>query len=246
MAQIIFEHVTKKFRKKAVLDDISFEIEKGEFVFIIGKSGAGKSTLLDLIMKQEEVTSGTITVEGRRVDTMKRSRISAHRRRLGIVSSNVGLLNDRSVYDNIELAMLATGNDDGNLNARIMKLLGLVGLAGKYQSNPLELSGGEQARILLARALSVRPEILIADEPTANLDPDSAWDLMQLLEELNYQGMTIVVASHARELVTILKRRCITLVAGRLVADEKHAIYNMKATDIFEERRILQEAKRNR
>ena len=246
MAQIIFEHVTKKFRKKAVLHDISFEIEKGEFVFIIGKSGAGKSTLLDLIMKQEEVTSGMITVEGRRVDTMKRSRISAHRRRLGIVSSNVGLLNDRSVYDNIEFAMLATGNADKHMNARIMRLLGLVGLSDKYEAYPLELSGGEQARILLARALSVRPEILIADEPTANLDPDSAWDLMQLLAELNYQGMTIVVASHARELVTIMKRRCITLVAGRLVADDKHSIYNSKAIDIFEERRILQEGKRNR
>ena len=180
MAQIILEHVTKKFRKKAVLHDISFEIEKGEFVFIIGKSGAGKSTLLDLIMKQEEVTSGMITVEGRRVDTMKRSRISAHRRRLGIVSSNVGLLNDRSVYDNIEFAMLATGNADKHMNARIMRLLGLVGLTDKYEAYPLELSGGEQARILLARALSVRPEILIADEPTANLDPDSAWDLMRL------------------------------------------------------------------
>ena len=237
MAQIIFNHVTKKFRKKAVLKDISFEIEKGEFVFIIGKSGAGKSTLLDLIMKQEEVTSGTITVEGRRVDTMKRSRIPAHRRRLGIVSASVGLLNDRSVYDNIHFAMLATGNNDGNMRVRIMKLLGLVGLAEKYQAYPLELSGGEQARILLARALSV---------PTANLDPDSAWDLMQLLEELNYQGMTIVVASHARELVTIMKRRCITLVAGRLVADEKRSIYNSKAIDIFEERRILQEGKRNR
>lgn len=246
MAQIIFEHVTKKFRKKAVLKDISFEIEKGEFVFIIGKSGAGKSTLLDLIMKQEEVTSGKITVEGRRVDTMKRNRIPAHRRRLGIVSASVGLLNDRSVYDNIQFAMLATGNADRNMRARIMKLLGLVGLAEKYQAYPLELSGGEQARILLARALSVRPEILIADEPTANLDPDSAWDLMQLLEELNYQGMTIVVASHARELVTIMKRRCITLVAGCLVADEKRSIYNPKAIDIFEERRILQEGKRNR
>ena len=212
--------VTKKFRKKAVLDDVSFEIEKGEFVFIIGKSGAGKSTLLDLIMKQEEVTSGTITVEGRRVDTMKRSRVSAHRRRLGIVSSNVGLLNDRSVYDNIELAMLATGNDDGNMNARIMKLLGLVGLAGKYQSNPLELSGGEQARILLARALSVRPEILIADEPTGNLDPVTAAEIMDLLDQINLRGTTIVMVTHAKDIVDRMKKRVIAIEKGKIVRDK--------------------------
>lgn len=244
MAQIIFEHVTKKFRDNIVLDDISFEIEKGEFVFIIGKSGAGKSTLLDLIMRQEEVTSGEITVAGRRVDIMKQKKVPEHRRRLGIVSPVVGLLKDRSVYDNILLAILATGRTNGRIKTTIIRALGLVGLAAKYQAYPDELSGGEQARVLLARAISVQPEILIADEPTANLDPDSAWDMMQLLAEINYRGITVIVASHARELVTIMKRRCITLVSGQLVADEKNAIYNLKATDIFEERRVLEEIKR--
>lgn len=239
MAQIIFDHVTKKFKSETALHDISFEIDKGEFVFFIGKSGAGKSTLLNLIMKQEEVTSGKITVEGRRVDTMTRNKVPEHRRRLGIMSPEVGLLKDRSVYDNIKLALLATENADDRMREKIIKVLGLVGLAKEYKSYPDELSGGEQARILLARALSVQPEILIADEPTANLDPDSAWDLMQLLEELNYRGMTILVASHARGLVTIMKRRCITLIAGRMAADEKRSIYNQKSMDIFAERRIL-------
>ncbi len=234
MAQIIFDHVTKKFKNETALHDISFEIDKGEFVFFIGKSG-----LLNLIMKQEEVTSGKITVEGRRVDTMTRNKVPEHRRRLGIMSPEVGLLKDRSVYDNIKLALLATENADDRMREKIIKVLGLVGLAKKYKSYPDELSGGEQARILLARALSVQPEILIADEPTANLDPDSAWDLMQLLEELNYRGMTILVASHARGLVTIMKRRCITLIAGRMAADEKRSIYNQKSMDIFAERRIL-------
>ena len=246
MAQIIFEHVTKKFQKEAVLQDISFEVEKGEFVFIIGKSGAGKSTLLNLIRKQEEVTSGKITVEGRRVDTMKRNRIPAHRRRLGIISPEVGLLRDRSVYDNIYLAILATGNTNGRMHTMIMKLLGLVGLAGKYRAFPDELSGGEQARALVARALAVEPEILLADEPTANLDADSAWDLLQLLAELNYRGMTILVASHARELVTIMKRRCITLASGKIATDEKNSIYNQKAIDRARERKVLRELRRKR
>ena len=245
MAQIVFDHVTKKFKEETALENISFEIDKGEFVFIIGKSGAGKSTLLNLIMKQEEATSGQIIVEGRRLDTMSRQRVPYHRRRLGIMSSEVGLLKDRSVCDNIKLAMLATENAKKHMHEKSIKLLGLVGLASKYQAYPNELSGGEQARVLLARALSVQPEILIADEPTANLDPDAAWDLMQLLEELNYRGMTVLVASHARGLVTIMKRRCITLVAGRLAADEKRSIYNQKAMDVFAERKILQERGKN-
>lgn len=156
------------------------------------------------------------------------------------MSPEVGLLKDRTVYDNIMFAILATGKMDDKMKKTIMGSLGLVGLVGKFQAFPNELSGGEKARVLLARALSVRPEILIADEPTANLDGDSAWDLMQLLAEVNYRGMTVLVASHARELVTIMRRRCMTLVAGNLVADEKNAIYNLKATDIFEERKVLE------
>ena len=182
MAQIVFDHVTKEYKNEAALKDISFTVDKGEFVFIVGKSGAGKSTLLNLIMKQEEVTSGKIIVEGRRLDTMDRKKIPLHRRRLGIMSPEVGLLKDRSIYDNIRLAILATGNADERIRSKVIKVLGLVGLAGKYHAYPNELSGGEQARVLLSRALAVQPEILIADEPTANLDPDSAWDLMQLFD----------------------------------------------------------------
>ena len=239
MAQIIFEHVTKNFGDETALENVSFEIEKGEFVFVIGRSGAGKSTLLNLIMKQEEATSGRITVNGRRLDIMKRRKISAHRSRIGIVSQDVGLLKDRSVYDNILFALWATEHGSAQMKKTAMRVLGLVGLVGKSESFPDELSGGEQARVLLARALSTSPDILIADEPTANLDPDASWDLMQLLAEVNYQGMTVVVASHARDLVTIMKKRCISLVSGMVVADEKNSIYTQKATDIFEERRIL-------
>ena len=191
------------------------------------------------------MTSGKILVEGRRVDTMPWEKVPYHRRRLGIMSSEVGLLKDRSVCDNIKLAMLATESAKRHMHTKSIKLLGLVGLANKYEAYPDELSGGEQARVLLARALSVEPEILIADEPTANLDPDAAWDLMQLVEELNYRGMTVLMASHARGLVTIMKRRCITLVSGRLVADDKRSIYNQKAMDVFAERKILQERGKN-
>lgn len=241
MAEIIFKNVTKMFRGNIALEDASFEIEKGEFVFIIGKSGAGKSTLLNLIMKQEEVTSGHIIVAGRKLDDMKKNKIAYHRRRLGIMSPEVGLLGDRTVYENLMLTIMATRRSVQNMHSEIMRLLGLVGMAGKSQFYPQELSGGEQARALLARALSVNPEILIADEPTANLDPDNAWDLMQLLQKVNSKGMTVIVASHSRELVTIMRKRVIALVAGVIVSDEKNAIYNQKATDIFEERRVLAE-----
>lgn len=246
MAEIIFKHVTKMFRDNIALEDVSFEISKGEFVFIIGRSGAGKSTLLNLIMKQEEVTSGQIIVAGRKLENMKNHRIAYHRRKLGIMSPDVGLLDDRTVYENLMMTILATGRSVKNMNSEILRLLGLVGIVGKRDFYPKELSGGELARALLARALSVNPEILIADEPTANLDPDNAWDMMQLLQKVNNMGMTVLVASHSRELVTIMRKRVIALVAGALVSDEKNAIYNQKATDIFEERKILAEREERR
>lgn len=243
MAEIIFKHVTKMFRDNIALEDVSFEIEKGEFVFIIGRSGAGKSTLLNLIMKQEEATSGQIIVAGRELQDMKRNRVAEHRRRLGIMLPDVGLLNDRTVYENIMLTIMATGRPVVNMKKEVARLLGLVGIAGKRDFYPKELSGGELARALLARALSVGPDILLADEPTANLDPDTAWDLMQLLLQINKRGMTVIVASHARELVTIMRQRVLALVAGVLVSDKKNAIYDQKATDIFEERKILAKRK---
>lgn len=241
MAEIIFEHVTKMFQDAVALEDVSFQIDKGEFVFITGKSGAGKSTLLNLIIKQEEVTSGHIIVAGKRVETLKKNRVPYHRRRFGIMMQDIGMLEGMTVYENIYLSILATGHLDRNAKKYIMGVLGSVGIAGKANAYPRELSGGELARALLARALSVGPEILLADEPTANLDPDAAWDLMLLLQEINRKGMTVIVSTHARELVTIMKKRVLTLVAGALVADEKQAVYNQKAMDIFEERRVLEE-----
>lgn len=244
MIEIVFDHVTKMFRDEIALEDVSFEIEKGEFVFITGKSGAGKSTLLHLLMKQEDVTSGHITACGKRLDLMNKNKIPYYRRKIGIMSPDIGMLDDRTVYDNIMLALMAAGKDDRRMKNRILHTLGLVGIVGKARAFPHELSGGEKARALLARALSTGPQILLADEPTANLDPDTSWDLMQLLNEVNYQGITVLAASHARELVTIMKKRNITLVAGRVAADEKNAIYNTIATDIFEERRIQEERKK--
>lgn len=246
MAEIIFQHITKTFRDVIALEDVSFEVEKGEFVFIIGKSGAGKSTLLNLISRMLEPTKGEITVFGQRLSRMPEKEIPYYRRKLGVMSRDVGLLQNRTVYENIAFVMIATEQKNRKMRERILQTLGKVGMAGKVDSYPYELSGGEQARVLLARALCMEPEILIADEPTANLDSDAAWDLMQLLAELNYKGLTILVASHARELVTIMKKRCITLVTGAIVADEKKSIYNSKAVDIFEERRILEKRRKNR
>ncbi len=245
MAEIIFDHVTKRFQDEIALEDVSFSIEKGEFVFVTGKSGAGKSTLLKLILKQEDVTSGEIVVAGESLQSMKRRMLPYHRRKIGYMSSDVGLLRDRNVYENLDLAMLAVEQSKRQAKKEIARVLGIVGLADKGKAYPDELSGGEEARILLARALLVQPQILIADEPTANLDADAAWDLMLLLQELNHSGITVVASSHSRELVSIMRKRVLTLVAGCLVADEKRAIYNQKAMDIFEERKILEKRGKN-
>ena len=242
--EIIFEHVNKFYNHQIALEDVSFHIEKGEFVFITGKSGAGKSTLLKLIMKQEKATSGEIIVDGESLKDIKEKNIPFYRRKIGYMSMDVGLLKDRNVYENLYLAMVVVGSKKSDADREINRVLGIVGLIDKKYSESCELSGGESARILLARALLMNPKLLIADEPTANLDADAAWDMMLLLNEINHRGVTVIVASHARELVSIMKKRVITIALGRVVADEKNAIYNHKATDIFEERKII-ESRRN-
>lgn len=243
MSEIIFEHVYKLFGDEIILEDLNLRIEKGEFVFVVGKSGAGKSTLLNLLIRQQEATKGKIIVNGRDLSGMKEGLIPYHRRKIGFMSPNLGLLKDRTVYENIRVARLAAGVHSRNEKKEIIRILGLVGMAEKYRSKPKELSGGEEARVLLARAISVNPEILVADEPTANLDADAAWDLMLLFQEFNRRGMTVVAASHSRELVTVMKKRVITLVAGCIVSDEKQGVYDMKAMDIFEERKVLERRK---
>lgn len=239
MAQIVFDHVTKIFEpEELVLEEISFRIEKGEFVFLIGKSGVGKSSILKLLSRQEEISGGRIFVDERDISLLKRRELPYFRRKFGIMQADLRCLRDRSVYDNLLLAMRSCGHTPRGSRRQIMETLGRVGMVHKANLYPQELSVGEEARVLLARALVTDPEILLADEPTANLDPDMSWDMMNLLDEVNRQGITVIVSSHSVELVNIMRKRVLTLVEGMLVSDEKRAGYSSKALDIFEERRI--------
>ncbi len=239
MPQIVFEQVTKIYDgEDLVLEDVSFSIEKGEFVFLIGKSGVGKSSVLKLLSRQETASAGKVLIDGENIGLLKAKEIPYFRRKLGIMQADMKCLQDRTVYDNILLALRSSGYALRKSKGKIMEALGSVGMAAKAGFYPQELSVGEEARVLLARALVTDPQILLADEPTANLDADRAWDMMGLLDEVNRKGVTVIVSCHSIELVNIMHKRVLTLVEGMLVSDEKHAGYNLKALDIFEERRI--------
>lgn len=241
MPQIVFEHVTKIFEpNELILEDISFRVEKGEFLFLIGKSGVGKSSILKLLSRQEEVSGGRIFVDQMDIGLLKRRELPYFRRKFGIMQPDVRCLRDRNVYENLLLVTRSCGCPRRGSRKRIMEALGRVGMAYKAERYPQELSVGEEARVLLARALLAEPEILLADEPTANLDPDMSWDMMNLLNDINRQGITTIVSSHSVELVNIMHKRVLTLVGGMLVSDEKNAGYSTKALDIFEERRVRQ------
>lgn len=247
MAEIVLEKVNKIFTPHIIgVEDASFAVEKGEFVFFTGRSGAGKSTLIKLISRQLTPTSGKIWVKGRDVSEIKEAKLPYYYRQFGIMEKELGLLNDRNVYENIKLAMIATSQPKKLIKSRVLSTLNVMGILKRAYAYPKELSAGEAARALLARAIVTNPDILVADEPTANLDPTAAWDLMCLLDELNRLGVTIIVASHAHDLVSIMKKRVITLVAGRIVLDENKASYNPIAWDIFEERRIINERAQNK
>lgn len=245
--EIEFKNVTKIFKEDIVaLENASFGIEHGEFVFIVGRSGSGKSTLLKLLSGQLPPTSGEILVDGCKISSLPRTKMPYFRRQFGIMEADLGLLNDRNVYQNISLAMYATEQPVHLIKKRVTQTLATVGLAHRADAFPQELSVGEAARVLLARAIVINPKIMVIDEPTANLSPDASWDLMCLLDELNRLGVTMIVASHSRELVTIMKKRVITLVAGAIVSDERRGIYDMKMMDIFEEKRVLDEREKNK
>ena len=224
---ITLDSVSKAYTKgQPALNDVSLHIEKGEFVFVVGNSGSGKSTLIKLLLKELEPTSGTIIVNGQLLNKMRRRKIAKYRRGLGVVFQDFRLLKDRNVYENVAFAQRVIEKPNRVIKKRVPEVLTLVGLAEKYKSLPKELSGGEQQRVALARALVNRPAILLADEPTGNLDPGNSSDIMKLLDEINQRGTTVLVVTHNREIVNAMKKRVITMRKGVIVSDEQEGEYH--------------------
>lgn len=201
------------------LNNVNISVDKGEFVFIVGASGAGKSTFLKLIMHEESATSGEIIVNGKKLSNMKRRQIPYLRRHMGIVFQDFRLIEKMNVFDNVAFAMRAIGANQSAVKKRVPYILNLVGLEKKAKSRPSELSGGEQQRVSLARALVNNPEIIIADEPTGNIDPEMSYEIIELLNEINRQGTTILVVTHEHDLVRHFHQRVIEIDHGRVVGD---------------------------
>ena len=223
---ITLENVSKSYAKgQPALNDVSLNIEKGEFVFIVGNSGSGKSTLPPLLLKELDPTSGTIKVNDQDLGKLKRRQIPKYRRGVGVVFQDFRLLKDRNVYENVAFAQRVIERPNRVIKKRVPEILTLVGLAEKYKSFPRELSGGEQQRVALARALVNRPNILLADEPTGNLDPKNSLEIMKLLEEINERGTTVLVVTHNREIVNAFRKRVITMRKGVVISDEQEGEY---------------------
>lgn len=219
--------VSKSYGKgKPAVSHVNLHIDKGEFVFIVGSSGSGKSTMIKMLMKELDATSGKIMVSGERLEGMKHRRVAKFRRKLGVVFQDFRLLKDRNVYENVAFAQRVIGKPNRVIRKRVPEVLQEVGLAGKYKSFPDELSGGEQQRVAFARALVNRPDILLADEPTGNLDPKTSDEIMKLIEEINDRGTTVLVVTHNREIVNTMKKRVITMHEGVIVSDEKEGGYH--------------------
>ncbi len=223
---ITLDHVSKTYSTGApALNDISLHIEPGEFVFIVGDSGSGKSTLIKLLLRELLPSSGQITVNGIDVGKLKHRQIPKYRRTLGVVFQDFRLLRDRNVYDNVAFAQRIIQTPGREIKKNVPSMLSTVGLAGKYKAKPRELSGGEQQRVALARALVNKPPILLADEPTGNLDPNNSWEIMKLFEEINATGTTVVVVTHNREIVNAMKKRVIAMNKGVIISDEEEGTY---------------------
>jgi cell division transport system ATP-binding protein len=225
-AMILFDQVTKIYEPNIRgLDDVSLQIDKGEFVFLVGPSGSGKSTFIKLLLKELDVTSGNLIVGGRSLPKLKRSKIPILRRNIGCVFQDFKLLPNRTVYQNVAYALQVQGKSRAEIRKKVPDIIGLVGLADKSDRFPNELSGGEQQRVSVARAFVNHPPLLIADEPTGNLDPDTSVGIMQLLYRINRAGTTVVMATHDREMVDKMRRRVIQLEDARVVRDDRRGGY---------------------
>lgn len=224
---IEFRNVSKTYEDTGVraLENVSFSIEKGEFVFLVGPSGAGKSTLTKLIIKEENPNEGEIVVNGLELKDMPKKKIPYLRRNIGMVFQDFRLLPNKTVYENVAFAMQVIGASRSEIRRNVPNVLSLVGLAHKARMKPGQLSGGEQQRVSLARALVNKPPVIIADEPTGNLDPETATEIMNLLIEINKRGTTMIVATHAKNFVDQMHRRVIAIENGNLVRDEQEGVY---------------------
>ncbi len=219
---IVLENVSKSYSAGIpALNDVSLHIEEGEFVFIVGDSGSGKSTLIKLLLKELEPTEGVITINNKPLNKIRHKQIPRFRRNIGVVFQDFRLLKDRNIYENIAFAQRVIATPTKTIKRRVPMMLSMVGLAAKYKSYPAQLSGGEQQRVAIARALVNNPKILLADEPTGNLDNHNAWDIMKLLDEINQRGTTVVVVTHNLEIVKAMKKRVITMKKGVIVSDEQ-------------------------
>lgn len=220
------ENVNKSYQENIpALSDVSLSIKKGEFVFIVGDSGSGKSTLIKLLLKEIVPNSGKIYVNGIDLSRIRRGKIPKFRRQLGVVFQDFRLLKDRNVYENVAFAQRIIQKPNREIRKNVPSVLSMVGLAGKYKAKPKHLSGGEQQRVALARAIINKPSILLADEPTGNLDPKNSWDIMNLLDKINQNGTTVLVVTHNREIVNAMQKRVITMKKGIIVSDEEEGEY---------------------
>ena len=216
---ITFDHVTKYYKTNIGLNDVSIDIERGEFVFLVGPSGAGKSTLIKLILKEIDADSGSIVVNGREVTKLPNRLIPVHRRNIGIVFQDFRLLENKTVYENVAFAMEITHQKRRVIKEKVPTVLGLMGIEDYAKKYPSEISAGEQQRVAIARAIVNAPEVLIADEPTGNLDPDTAWEIMKLLQLINEKGTTVLMVTHARDIVNKMNKRVITIEKGCVTSD---------------------------
>lgn len=218
--------LTKTYdRGTKALKDVNITIDDGEFVFITGRSGSGKSTLIKILLKEVEPTSGRVVVNDMDLRKMPRRYVPKYRRRLGVVFQDFRLLKDKTVYENVAFAQRVIGESSRTIRESVPQMLKMVGLSSKYKFFPYQLSGGEQQRVAIARALINRPEILLADEPTGNLDPHNAMEIMGLLEKINRRGTTVIVVTHSHEIVDLMKKRVITIDRGMVVCDEEESGY---------------------
>lgn len=226
---ILLDRVTKNYKKRKIpaLDRVNIHVEPKEFVIVVGQSGAGKSTLLKLLTREEKPTSGKIIVGGIDYERLRDKDVPALRRRIGVVFQDFKLLPNKTVFENVAFALEISGASNREIKYTVPKVLNIVGIKAKANSYPRELSGGEAQRVAIARAIVRQPKILIADEPTGNLDPKHAWDVIRVLEKINKYGTTVLLTTHNQEIVNKLKRRVITIKDGRVISDKANGGYEL-------------------